>query len=1086
MRLPDRVRRNCGVRAVSCGAIALATFVPTSLRAETATKVQSCTEAYVSLLINQQCMAAWKDQAFCTKSFPIPTTQCWDFENGLADAGFGAWTVTGTAFNNQPTFGDNVTAERVLQTQPSALHPGKTVLDDMNALGGDFWRTGYPIGHQGDFWIGTFEDRSAPSSPWDVKQGDGPTGALTSPAFVIDRSYITFLIGGGCDITTVNVELQVNVAGGWYPSLDPLGRPRIATGSCNELMERKVFYTDSSSGIEGMTARIVITDNSSGNWGHINVDHIVHTSLFPNDMNGANRPLWGFADTHAHPGNHTSFQAMGGQNGGGHALDGSPESLGYCDGGAHGVARHDGGLILSSTAETASLGSTPRMPQGCSPGLALSHAGSTCQYYDEHPEFAVGGKNHDPKNGTPHWYTRTHQQMYIDWIERSYRGGQRLLVASAGNNELMGSILRNFHGDQFVSDYGALRRFAAYMKDLVTRHAWMEIAYTPADARRIIRANKLAIILSTEVDDLGDNCFADLAYGFGDQDGGSTTTTSTNGANPWNQVKVKTSCGGNDAAWTKRVASLYDVGYRMIIPIHFSNNDLGGAAIYTEMHNTINRFINRAFLNVITSPDVGFRLGEGNRLLDEASVQNFGTKPDPFAAWYSTEIGWCQYSPVGGCFAGGGQAGFLLLGGYVSLGIAILTNSTYTPIPIAGLTPIPPFNGEGHINSMRLTPQGGTVLQAMKDRGMLIDVAHMGQLGREAVLGLGTTPSTKSIVNPGCDLNTAACQDSAYPVVASHAGLRDLSPDKDRNEGGLRPDMIERIRVIGGTVAAGTAGGDSKDATDASGTINPLTGQPWTGMFSANVANDCAGSSKTFAQGYLYVMRRMNGKGITLGTDINGFEAQLNPRFGSMGCYARGNIPRILQFAHDGTVLLDVNHVASVTPRTGVPFNYDPEKLATSGWLGTAGGQRWLQRENKTVGAGLNYVHYAGKPPAGAFGTDAKFFGLWDPIDYDTNMSKENWNQQNQTRFDVTSMTALSTSPPMTAGHAVNGRTFDFNYDGLANYGMLPDMLQDTVADGMTREQLAPLFQGAEYLIETWEKSCRLSSSKVNAAGCHP
>ncbi|MDB4958236.1 MAG: peptidase [Myxococcales bacterium] len=1055
--------------------------IPLVARAETAVKLQSCSDAYGALLIHQQCMNVWQDASLCDRFYPTPTSQCWDFETGLRDAGFGGWTVSGGAFKAQPTFGDNVTAWRVLQTQASPLHPQSgTVLDDFNRLGGDYWQTAYPIGHQGNYWIGTYERRMTPSSAWGGTQGDAPTGTLTSPAFVADRDYVSFLIGGGCDITQVSVELQVNFAGGWFPSLDPLGRPRIATGSCSELMERKVFYTDRSSGLQGMFIRIVIKDASSGSWGHINVDHILHTNTVPNDFDGANRPLWGFADTHAHLGNHTSFQAL---SNGGHALDGDPEIPAACDGGKHGPVSHEASLLVSYTAETMSLGTAPRMPEGCSPGLAMSHAGSKCQHYDEQPSFAVGGQYHDAAVGSPYWYTRTHQQMYIDWIERSYRGGQRLLVASAGNSELIGSLLRNSHTDQFVSDYGAMRRFAAYIKDLVTRHSWMEIAYTPADARRIIRANRLAIILQTEVEDIGDNCAASITYSGTDLDGGSTTTTSTNGANPWDQVKVKTSCGTNDADWKTRVASLYEAGYRIIIPIHFANNDLGGTAVYSDMHNTINRFENRSFLNVTTSPSVMFRLGEANRLLDESSVMNFGTKPDPLAAWHAAIVGWCQYSPFGGCFAGAGQAGWLLLGGFVSMAISAITNSSYTPILIDGLSPLPGYNGEGHINIQPLTPQGRTVLQAMKDRGMLIDLAHMGELGRDAVLGLGTTASTSSIVNPGCDMTTAACQDGAYPVIASHAGLRELSPEKDRNEGGLRADMIERIRAIGGTVAAGTAGGDSKSANEASPMTNPATGLAWSGIYASNVVNDCAGSSKTFAQGYLYVLRSMGGRGVTLGTDINGFEAQLNPRFGSMGCYARGNIPRILQFAHDGTLLIDVNHVEAITPRTGVPFNYAPDKLLSAGWLGTAGGQRWLQRESKDLGAGLNYAHYAGMPPAGGPGTSFKFFGLWDPIGYDGEMVAQNWAQPNQTRFDVTSMTALSTSSPMTA-LTTNGRTFDFNYDGLANYGMLPDALQDSRADGMTQEQLGPLFQGAEYLIETWEKSCRLSNPTLSIAGC--
>ncbi len=89
-----------------------------SARAETAVKVQSCADAELAVFIHDLCQSnGWGN---CVAP---PTSQCWDFEptTGLHD--FGAWTMSGNAFMNQPTFGDNVTAARVLQTQASPLHP---------------------------------------------------------------------------------------------------------------------------------------------------------------------------------------------------------------------------------------------------------------------------------------------------------------------------------------------------------------------------------------------------------------------------------------------------------------------------------------------------------------------------------------------------------------------------------------------------------------------------------------------------------------------------------------------------------------------------------------------------------------------------------------------------------------------------------------------------------------------------------------------------------------------------------------------------------------------------------------------------
>jgi microsomal dipeptidase-like Zn-dependent dipeptidase len=53
------------------------------------------------------------------------------------------------------------------------------------------------------------------------------------------------------------------------------------------------------------------------------------------------------------------------------------------------------------------------------------------------------------------------------------------------------------------------------------------------------------------------------------------------------------------------------------------------------------------------------------------------------------------------------------------------------------------------------------------------------------------------------------------------------------------------------------------------------------------------------------------------------------------------------------------------------------------------------------------------------------------------------------------------------AGH----RVFDFNCDGLAQYGMLPDLIADLRAVGVPAEKLDVLFHSAEAYVEMWEKA---------------
>lgn len=52
-------------------------------------------------------------------------------------------------------------------------------------------------------------------------------------------------------------------------------------------------------------------------------------------------------------------------------------------------------------------------------------------------------------------------------------------------------------------------------------------------------------------------------------------------------------------------------------------------------------------------------------------------------------------------------------------------------------------------------------------------------------------------------------------------------------------------------------------------------------------------------------------------------------------------------------------------------------------------------------------------------------------------------------------------------------RTFDYNYDGLAHVGLIPDLIADIQHLGLTAQQLDPLFRSAESYIQAWERAAR-------------
>ena len=186
----------------------------------------------------------------------------WNFEGGRLEG----WSQSGNAFANQPTLGNNVVAR------------GR---DARFAI-------------QGNYFIGTYENRPNSSTAAGSIQGDAPTGVLTSDLVTLTGSTFSCLLGGGQDYDRVYIALLVKATPENRTRYEvdprdpdtgrsiPFPKTRLADGEYyivvretgrNEEAMRRVSLTTAYIR-PGDQARVRIGDTSADGWGHINVDDI--------------------------------------------------------------------------------------------------------------------------------------------------------------------------------------------------------------------------------------------------------------------------------------------------------------------------------------------------------------------------------------------------------------------------------------------------------------------------------------------------------------------------------------------------------------------------------------------------------------------------------------------------------------------------------------------------------------------------------------------------------------------------------------------------------------------------------------------
>jgi microsomal dipeptidase-like Zn-dependent dipeptidase len=1025
----------------------------------------------------------------------------WSFELGLE-----SWTPSGGAFEFQPVTGGSIRLHRVEQL--------KNQMEKQ--IGGDYWRNlSYRVGAKGQHWIGTSENFSIPPGPLFEPEdsNDALKGTLTSKAFVISNRFIHFLVGGGQDSERLRVELLVESA----PSANGAERfgnvwyalEQFVTGHGKELMRRVSWNADvPTHRLLGKRARIRIVDQSET--GHLNVDDFQFNDrallaqtvtvggqerpgvvLLEGHYYDWDSPVWGMADLHTHPMSHLGFAEK--------IMFGAP------DGGA--LTPNDIGKALGDC--------------NCAHGGWDPFNNPCGDYLRQAVMMAMDDKGNDPHregwssdriNGNEyarfrHWpvfSTITHQQMWHEWIRRAYDGGLRVMVALCVNNPLLGAASK---GEGPIDDMNVATNQIKAIKSFVARHDdFLEIALDPFELRDIVRRNKLAIILGSELDDIGN-----LALHRRVVDEENPTAA--------DKEKVRVA-----------LTQFHSMGLRYIFPVHLMDNKWGGTPVSNPMLNIANKFLNGRALEVepATAADrIDFWLPPRMDLLEEMDKHKVeigvGALLLPAVAGLLPAI-----AEAWGGLPPGAGAGLLPLAmvGAAGLTSELPENLKAVPPdlwPVGNNYPTYPDKSPGkapfgHRNARGLTKLGRYAIQQMMSMGVMIDVDHMSQHTINSVFAMAEA-------NP-----------VGYPVNSGHNSLR-YQAKEGANENHRTSAQMKRIRKLGGLFGVGYENADLYNASRAS--VRTYT--------SSEVDNDCAGTSKTVSQLYLQALEEMEGSHVAMGTDINGLIAGPGPRFGPNSAFARKSpwdLRDLIRGQRNG-VRYTPEHGRPIAGPAFLGHGVDPDQ--EFGWGSPEAldsnqnlkpGYTYSKDQRDFFAALKTFFYYKGKVEQGlpqilvelelvkvrdalsdGYNRDRVYhyaLGLIKGIKgwtlhnngnggFDERATRE-WLGRRVFQKEVLKSTTadprddlhtlrlsslrgiwndyhhvFGKNVPLTrCKTVVDGKEFkdwDINFEGVAHYGLLPDLFQDMTNVGMEYYDLSPLFQSAEDFAGMWVRTLEASDA---------
>lgn len=342
-------------------------------------------------------------------------------------------------------------------------------------------------------------------------------------------------------------------------------------------------------------------------------------------------PMRGYADVHVHMFSHLAF--------GGGVLAGRPYDP---QAGAAGALKPDYAtdldLVSFAGTDLPTVNCPPTIP-GC--GRVVLH-GDHLPVIDDSAGLGTGDGTRSNFgaplfNGWPTWHTTSHQQVYYRWLERAWRGGLRLMVMLAVNNEVLCKTSKRVRGtdcEQSMPAIDAQLQAAKEFERWINAQrggGWFVIVRTPDEAERAIRAGKLAVVLGIETDSLFD-------------------------------CKAHRPCSPQYIA--EQVAKYRDLGVRHIYPVHNFDNGLVGTAVWMNILNAGNRVIERQWYDVGACSTSDFRLS--------TDVASFAVGPIFNLIEDNNNVPYPAYPPRPGCNVRGlAPGGVDLVGQLMNAGMMI-------------------------------------------------------------------------------------------------------------------------------------------------------------------------------------------------------------------------------------------------------------------------------------------------------------------------------------------------------------------------------------------------------------------------------